>query len=213
MKSPFDELLPHAKKVQECAWMFRKAIDCFLKQDCEEFDILLKEVIRLESEADAIKRNIRGHLPKGVMMVVEKFQFFMFLREQDKVLDKVEDTLQWISFREESPIEPEIAERLLKMVDVTVGAIETLVPMGDAARDYFRSPSNEGRQAVKDRIRELRRKEHAADQLEFNLKRLVFDLKLDATATLYYIRLFETVAEITDHAENAADMMRAMIAR
>jgi len=205
--------LPHAKKVQECAWMFRKAIDCFLKQDCEEFDILLQEVIRLESEADAIKRNIRGHLPKGVMMVVEKFQFFMFLREQDKVLDSVEDSLQWLSFREDIPIEPVISGGLLKMVDETVEAIETLVPMCEAAREYFRSPDNDKRQAVKNAIRTLRRKEHAADQLEFHLKRMVFDLNMDATALLYFIRLLDTVAEITDHAENAADMMRAMIAK
>jgi predicted phosphate transport protein (TIGR00153 family) len=212
-KSPFDELLPHARKVQECAWMFRKAMDCFLKQDCEEFDILLKEVIRLESEADAIKRNIRGHLPRGVWMVVDKFQFFMFLREEDKVLDKVQASLQWLSMREETEVPPEIAQRLLKMVDLTVETIEIMVPMCDAARDYFRSPDNDKRQTVKDRIREIRRKEHATDQLEYNLKRLVFSMDLDATSLIHYIRLFETVADVTDHAENAADMMRAMISR
>jgi predicted phosphate transport protein (TIGR00153 family) len=213
MKSPFDELLPHARKVQECAWMFRKAIDCFLKQDCEEFDILLEEVVRLESEADGIKRNIRGHLPKGVWMVVDKFQLFMFLREQDKVLDKVQDSLQWLAMREETVVPDEIAQKLLKMVDFAVETIEMMVPMCDAARDYFRSPDNDRRQTVKDRIRDIRRKEHASDQLEFGLKRLVFSMDLEGAALIYYVRLFETVGDITDHAENAADMMRAMIAR
>jgi hypothetical protein len=38
-------------------------------------------------------------------------------------------------------------------------------------------------------------------------------MDLEAAALLHYVRLFETVADVTDHAENAADMMRAMIAR
>ncbi|MEZ4578322.1 MAG: DUF47 family protein [Desulfobacterales bacterium] len=48
----------------------------------ETFEELRQEVSRFENEADAIKRRILGHLPKGVMMPIEKFQLFRYLRSR-----------------------------------------------------------------------------------------------------------------------------------
>ncbi|MBW1818104.1 MAG: DUF47 family protein, partial [Deltaproteobacteria bacterium] len=98
-KSPFENLKRHADKVSECARMFLEAVNCHLAKDCTAFDNLTDQVARLESEADAIKRNIRGHVPRGILMPVDKFQFFMYLREQDKVVDAVEEALYWLSYR------------------------------------------------------------------------------------------------------------------
>ena len=74
MTSPFDGLEEHAGKVKSCAMTFKKAIECHLSDDHEQYDGLIKEVIQLEREADAIKRRIRGHLPKGTLMPIDKFE-------------------------------------------------------------------------------------------------------------------------------------------
>jgi len=67
---------------------------------------------------------------------------------------------------------------------------------------------------VKDIIRDLRRKEREADELEKSLKLKIFHLKKTDPVTVFYlVRLTETMGYIADHAENAGDMMRAMIAR
>ncbi|MFO7859837.1 MAG: DUF47 family protein, partial [Desulfosalsimonas sp.] len=94
--SPFDALRDHAEKVKECAWAFQQAMECYASSRCEVFEDHRQEVIRIEHEADAIKRRIRGHLPKGVMLPVEKFQLFQYLREQDSVLDSVQEALNWL---------------------------------------------------------------------------------------------------------------------
>ncbi|MGD8837464.1 MAG: DUF47 family protein, partial [Desulfobacteraceae bacterium] len=106
MSSPFAGIQEHAEKVQECAWAFQQAIECYVSKQCQTFDELRKEVNLLESQADAIKRRIRGHLPIGTLMPVSKFQLFRYLREQDGVLDAVEDALDWISFRQDPGIPP-----------------------------------------------------------------------------------------------------------
>jgi uncharacterized protein Yka (UPF0111/DUF47 family) len=49
--------------------------------------------------------------------------------------------------------------------------------------------------------------------LEDSLKRNIFQLETDPVAVFQMIRLTETIGSIADHAENAGDMMRAMIAR
>ena len=99
--SPFDGLSEHAEKVKECAWAFQQAIECHMTDQCRTFEELRAEVDRLESEADTIKRRIRGHLPKGTLMQVDKFELFRYLGEQDNVVDAVEDALDWISLRKD----------------------------------------------------------------------------------------------------------------
>jgi len=81
------------------------------------------------------------------------------------------------------------------------------------ARKYFRNFSEAQRNKVKTIIRNLAKKEHESDILEDSLKRKIFQLETDAVTILHMVRLVETIGSIADHAENAGDMMRAMIAR
>jgi len=99
------------------------------------------------------------------------------------------------------------------LVDAVVEPIEELSRMVIEARKYFRSFSEKQRVAVKDIIRNLRRQEHEADVQEDQIKKKVFNSTLDPVTVFHVVRLAETVGSIADHAENAGDMMRAMIAR
>jgi len=210
-KSPFENLKRHADKVSECARMFSKAVDCHLDKKCEEFDNLTDEVARLESEADAIKRNIRGHMPRGILMPVDKFQFFMYLREQDKVLDSVEESLYWLSYRPQG-VEDEIGEDLEFLVRKVVPTIEKLSPLVDMAMRFFKGRCKEARVRIKSLIRDIRQQEHEADHLERELIHKIFTTIKDPLQVFFLVRLVETIGSIADHAQNASDMMRAMIA-
>ncbi len=211
--SPFEGIQEHAEKVKECSWAFQQAVECHVSRQCQTFDELYREVTRLESEADAVKRRIRGHLPIGTLMPVSKFQLFRYLREQDSVLDAVEDSLDWISFRPEPGIPAELEKDFLLLVDAVAEAIELLDQMVKGARSYFQSYNPRQRLAVKDMIRHLRRQEHEADKIEDTIKEKAFNMDLDAVSVFHMVRLAELVGSIADHAENAGDMMRAMLAK
>ncbi len=211
--SPFDGLQEHAEKVAECALTFQEAMECYGAEKCHRFSDLRDEVSQLESDADAIKRRIRGHLPKGTLLPVDKFQLFRYLREQDSVLDTVEDALDWISYREEPGIPAELEKDLLVLVDAVVNPIEELSKMVAEARKYFKNYSEEQRKVVKDIITTLRQQEHDADTAEDIIKRKVFALDTDPITVFHTVRLVETIGAIADHAQNAGDMMRAMVAK
>ncbi|MBT8364489.1 MAG: TIGR00153 family protein [Deltaproteobacteria bacterium] len=213
IKSPFEGIQEHAEKVKECAVVFQKAIECIIEDRCEDFEHFRKDIDNLETEADAIKRRIRGHLPKGTLLVVDKFQLFRYLREQDKVLDAVEEALDWLSFRSAAGI-PEVLEKdFMLLVEAVMDPIEELSKMVAEARKYFSNFSESQRLLVKDMIRTLRQHEHEADKLEDAIKAKVFNTIDDAVAVFHLIRLAETIGTIADHAENAGDMMRAMVAK
>ncbi len=211
--SPFDGLQEHAEKVRDCAWVFQKAIECIIEERCEDFEHFRKDIDKLESEADAIKRRIRGHLPKGTLLAVDKFQLFRYLREQDKVIDAVEEGLDWLSFRAAAGI-PEVLEKdFMILVEAVTDPIEELSKMVAEARKYFSNFSEDQRVVVKDMIRTLRQHEHEADKLEDAVKDKIFNSIEDPVAVFHLIRLTEIIGSIADHAENAGDMMRAMVAK
>ena len=213
MTSPFEGLQEHAEKVKECAWAFQQAIECHIADQCENFEEFRLEVDKLESEADSIKRRIRGHLPKGTLMPVDKFQLFRYLREQDKVLDAVEEALDWLSFRSEPGIPEALEKDFFLLVDAVMDPVEEMCRLVLETRKYFRSYSEKQRKIIMDIVHTLRRQEHDADKVEDAIKEKLLNMQIEAITVFHMIRLAETIGSIADHAENAGDMVQAMIAR
>ncbi|MEZ4526014.1 MAG: DUF47 family protein [Desulfobacterales bacterium] len=180
---------------------------------CTTFEGLRSEVVRMEQEADAIKRRIRGHLPVGTLMPVDKFQLFRYLREQDSVPDALEDALDWISYREEPGIPEKYQKDFFLLIDAVIDPIDELSRMVAEARAYFKNYSEKQRTVVKDIIRNIRKQEHEADKVEDMVKRKIFQMERDPVTVFHLVRLAEILGSIADHAENAGDMMRAMLAR
>ena len=213
MTSPFEGLQEHAEKVKECAWAFQQAIECHFSPKCQTFEDFRQDVNKLESEADAIKRRIRGHIPKGTVMPVYNFLLFRYIREQDNVMDAVEDALDWISYRSEPGIPAELHKDFVLLVDAVIDPIEELSRMVTEARKYFKNYSEDQRVVVKDIIRTLRHKEREADKVEDKIKFKVFNMQTDPVTVFHMVRLAEIIGAIADHAQNAGDMMRAMVSK
>ncbi|SFM75971.1 TIGR00153 family protein [Thermodesulforhabdus norvegica] len=211
--SPFPGLKKHADVIREVSQVYRMAVIAYLDGDQRDFERYHNEVIVLESQGDIIKRNIRGHLPRGVLLPMDKFQLFAYLREQDKVLDSVQNVLHWLSYRF-AHVPDELVDDLLLLVDRSIYSLKAIHPMVSAAESYFESFSEETRQVVKDAIKQIREYEFQSDQVERKLLADLFAFPFDNPLQAFHlIRLVEYIGEISNHAENAADMMRAMIAK
>jgi uncharacterized protein len=211
--SPFEGLQEHAEKVKECSWAFQQAMECHFSLNCKTFEEFRDEVIQLEREADAIKRRIRGHIPKRTLTPVPTFLIFRYLREQDRVLDVMEDTLDWVYYRRETKIPIELEKDFALLVNAVIDPIENLSSMVGEAREYFKSYSERQRIVVKNIIHTLHQQEHEVDKLEEIIKRKVFNMKIDTVSIMYLVRLAEIIGSIADHAQNAGDMMRAMLSK
>ena len=211
--SPFQGLQEHAEKVKECSWVFQQAMECYISVKCDKFEDFRQKIDNLEGEADSIKRRIRGHIPKGTLLPVDKFELFRYLGEQDKVLDSVEKALSWVSIRTEQGVPEPFEKDILLLVDVVLDPIEALSEMVEEARKYFSSFSEKQRDLTKNLIHKLRQYEHETDELEEIIKRKIFNTIKDPIVLFHMIRLVEIIGNVADHAENAGDMMRAMIAK
>jgi predicted phosphate transport protein (TIGR00153 family) len=212
-RSPLEHAFRHAIKVAQCGPIFVRAVDSYFKGDRTTFEFLKEEIRDIEAEADRIKRNIRAHLPSGILMPFDKPVFFSFLREADKVVDCAKNALYWMSYSEIA-LPEDIKRDYLTLVKEVGDYVGFLPEMVLRAHTYFGSRMEKDRDAVKDVIREIRFREKESDDLEkIMFVRLCADEAMPPKTYFIMIRLVETTGDIADHLENSADMMRAMIAR
>ncbi len=70
------------------------------------------------------------------------------------------------------------------------------------------------RELVKEKIREVRLMEYESDQIAQCIVKTIFNLeKVDCLTLHHLLETTKYIGNIADHAENAADIIRVMIAR
>ena len=208
----FDLLLRHARLVIECMERLPLALEAYLKKDSPRFEEIMKHIVEIEKEADKLKTNIRGHLPKGLILPVEKFELFLYLKEQDAVADYAEAILNWLSYREIS-LSDKMAQQLESLLNQSLEPLKYLEDMIRASVDFLINWNEESRSTAKEIIRKIRYQEFLTEEMGNQSKRLAFQELKDPLDLFFVLRLIDLICEISHHAENAADLMRTMIAK
>jgi predicted phosphate transport protein (TIGR00153 family) len=214
-RSPFEGLYLHSEKVKECIATLDDALRAYCEEDYDRFHMQTKRVIELEGEADQIKGNVRNHLPRFIFMPVDKADFLMLLREEDKILDYAEDTAVWLDFRH-TPIPDSIKADFMAHADKVAECVEVLQKAMQNVRDLLETSfSKKERQQTKVLIHDIHRKEYEADLLERALTKKIFALEseLDPLSIFHLVKVVDIIAQIANAAENAGDRIRAMIAK
>jgi uncharacterized protein len=211
--SPFDAIYEHAEKVKECSWAFQQAIECFTTTVCDSFEEHRLEVLRFEQEADTIKQRIRDQLPRGAVLPVERFHLLRYLREEDSVLDSVLEAVNWLSLRTEMGLPAYVEKDFFLLVDAAIEPIEELAVMVAEARIYFKHFSGKQRKKINESIQKLIQMDHEVDKRKYSMVKLAFKNEKDPVLLFHLVKLSEIIGSIADHAENAGELMRAMVVR
>ncbi len=216
-RSPFDGLYDHAGKVNECIAALRETTAAFVAGDHKAVQEGAKRVSALEFEADEIKSNLRNHLPGNVRMPVDKPLFVQALSQQDSILDEAEDAAIWMSMRPTTvPKDAGVAMlALLEKVIETVAAYEQAVAnLKDLVETGFVKRERDEEKSLIHRVHEL---EHETDVLSRDLSRMLLSAESEeevgAIGSYHLLKLTLQISKIADHAENAGDRLRAMLAK
>ena len=214
-KSPFEALIDHGKIIHRSAKLLKEAFSDYIEGNYEDFEKKRKEIEKLELEADYIKSNIRNHLPKGIWMPVDRGVFLSLLSEMDKVVDLIQDVTEWLSMRKK-PIPDSLKEDFLKLFDKSLESIKVSVDVLNALNIVVESSFLEKeRENAKKIVHKLHEIEHESDILERRITREIFALEdqLSAAALFHLSKLVFLLGEIANHAENAGDRVRALMAK
>ncbi len=213
-RSPFDGLQQHFKLVRMGIIALDKAIRCYLEEDYINFKKYSDKVYKYEHKADLIKGNIRNHLPKFIFIPIDKGDFLALLKESDGILDSAEDIAVLMDMRR-SKIPENAKENFRLVMKNAIKTVETL----DRAMDMFKlmletSFGGKTREDIKGVIYKVHKLEHESDVIEKKISKQLFNLEAtDPITVMHMLKIVDRMGCIADHAENAADRIRATMAK
>lgn len=208
----FELLEKHAQLVIECIERLSLSLEAYYNKDFKKLSEIATHIFEIEKEADKIKRNIREHLPKGVILPVERFELFMYLKEQDAIADVAEEILNWLSFKHIS-INLELHSQIEELLSKSIETLKNFKDMIKLSGIFLIYKDEESRSKAIELIREIRYAQYLTEEFSNKVKKNLFEKLTNALDLFYYLKLVDLIIQISHHAENTADLMRIMLSK
>ncbi len=212
-RSPIRPVQEHMKVSVSCAHKVLPLFEAMAAGDLAAVTATRREIDRLEHEADAIKNEIRSHLPHRLMMAVERRDMLEILDYQDSIADVAQDIAGLADMRGMS-IPAELVEPVLELVRRVIAACEQAERVINALDELVES-GFKGREVgrVEEMIGELSRIETDTDQLAERANRLVFAAEAElGVGTVFWIQMISWIADLADYAERIGNRLRLLMA-
>jgi predicted phosphate transport protein (TIGR00153 family) len=204
----------HMSAAVACARVVEPLVEAMVAGDRAAIAERRSEIDRLEHEADAIKNDIRSHMPRRFMMAMERRDMLEILECQDSIADTAQDIAELADLRG-MHVPALLAEPLLTLVRSVIAAVEQgkrvideldeLVETGFGGREVAR---------VEEMIDELSRVESQTDEHARAALRILFSIEDElGVGTYFWYRLIIWTADLADHAEKAGNRLRLLIAQ
>lgn len=213
--SPVSPLQQHMAKVQVCVQEVIPFLEAALAQDWVRAREVQKRIAVLEGEADALKKELRLHLPRGWMMPVSRRDLLEALRMQDKIANKTKDIAGLIIGRR-MVFPVEIAAKLLEFarrcVDATAQAQLAINELDELVETGFRGHEVE---LVEKMISELDAIESDTDTLQVEVRDLLFskEKELYAVDVMFMYNVIDWIGDLGDLAQRVGSRLLMMLAR
>lgn len=189
--------------VDQALLIFKDGVRNYLYNNIEQFNDNLETMVRLENDAEMMRREIESNLYMQSSLVRSRGDIMRLLERVDHIVDILNNNL--FQFEIERPYIPaELNADFMKLTDLSTLAVETTIP---AAKSYFHAPD-----AITEKIHRVYFYEKETDKQAKTLKRKVFHdmpaLKLSEKFHLRYFALH--IEELSRAAEKAADQLAVM---
>ena len=214
-QSPFKALQRHMRVVLECMREVPPLFEALAAGEQDRVRALKDRIFEVEAEADAIKNELRSHLPKSLFMPVDRRDLLEVLQMQDSIADTAQDIAGLLV---ERPMElPDflkdpflaLAHRCVDACEQSgkiIEELDELLAMGFRGREATR---------VEEMVEELNRIEDETDQLGLELTHRLFEHEdeIKPVSVMMWYQLIQWVGDLADFAEKVGDRLRLLIAR
>jgi len=212
-RSPIKPMQQHMKAAVECAREAVPFVEAMVAGDRAAMSAVRERIVQLEHQADSIKNEIRGHLPKRLLMAIERRDMLEILDAQDSIADVAQDVAELADIRGMTA-PPELADVLLQLVQRVVATcdqaenvinmLDELVETGFGDREVAR---------VEEMIGELGRLESETDVLAEQCQRKLFAIEDRlGVGVVFWYQLINWIADMADYAERVGNRLRLLIA-
>ena len=213
--SPIKPLQAHMAKVLVCVETLQPFFSAANAQDWPEAERVQKRITALENEADDLKKELRLHLPKGLMLAFSRRDLLEVLAMQDSVANKAKDIAGLMLGRKmvfPEPLAARFDEYLKRSIDATAHATKAINELDELVETGFRGGEI---QLVEALITELDAIESDTDRMQVEIRSILFDLEktLPPVEVMFLYKIAEWVGELADRAQRVGSRLQLMLAR
>ncbi len=212
-RSPIGPMQEHMRAAVACARRIEPLVEAMASGNLAAIQSERNEIDDLEHKADEIKHQIRSHLPRRLMLAMERRDMLEILDNQDSIADVTQDIAELADQRgmklPPGLIDPfrDLAARVVVAcahAERIIDELDELVETGFAGREVAR---------VEEMISELARIESETDELQDAACRKLFAMEAElGVATVYWHQMVLWIADIADYAERVGNRLRLLIA-
>lgn len=192
-------IIEHLQKVEECITTGEKALISYLSGEKKEAKHLSVLVDSLETEADYITEKIRNLLYSGAYLPLLREDIYRLVENMDKVANAMEACCDF--FLNQRPTIPEqFNHGLVEIIKKSTG---TMIPLKEAVLCFLEGKCPE--ETTRIYTKDVGVEESEVDKLEWDLTKLIFTSSVDHSFKIHLKQCLDTIVEISDRAEDAAD--------
>ena len=214
-KSPFGPLQDHMRKVMDCVSLIPDLYRALEEEDEINFKRLVEEIKEAEHEADKIKNEIRGDLPKTVFTPVDRDDLLEVLSLQDSVSDYAEDVAVLLSMKT-LPFPATMRNEFWKFLEQVMVTVNHYAKINEEL-DELMEASFGGAEAgkVEEMINQLGREEHETERLQNELVRklLTMEDKIGTLNVIMWMKVFEATGNLANRAEKVGNRLRLFLTK
>src|SRR5690606_38937878 len=205
----------HIAKAHECAANLVPFFEAVIAEDWARVEQVQQEMVRLEREADKLKKSVRMHLPKSLFLPVPRSDLLDLLSVQDKVANRAKDIAGLMLGRCMTiphDLQPLMLLYVKRCVDASAQALKAMKELDSLLETGF-----SGREAtlVERMVEELESIEHDTDRQQIDVRRCLFKLEKDLPPVdvMFLYRIIDWVGDVADRAERVGNRLEQLLAR
>ena len=211
--SPVQPLEKHMDLAYRCAKKLRPFFDAVIAKDHKRMAEVRGQIEVLENEADAMKKQIRMHMPKSLFMPVPREDLLELLLVQDKIANRTKDVSGIIMGRK-MEIPEQIAERFIEFVESNIDAAKQARKSVRELDELFTAGFKGAEvELVTDLIEELDAIETHTDEQQTKIRSALFEIEktLDPIDAIFLYEVIQLTGEIADMAERVGRRLELLL--
>jgi len=213
--SPIKPMQVHMDKVHDCVALLVPFFEAVVAEDWKKAEKKQNKISDLENEADALKKDLRLNLPKGLFMQVSRQDLLELLTIQDRVANKAKDVAGIILGRKiilPKKIALDFTKFVQRCVDASEQAKVTINELDELVETGFRGSEVK---LVQSMIKKLDKIEADTDKLERKIREKLFAIENDMPPleAMFLYKIIESTGDVADQAQRVGSRLQLLLAR
>ena len=214
-RSPIRPIQQHMAKAQSCITLLGDFLEASYNNDWLKAEEIQLAIHNTENEADALKREIRTHLPRSLWLPVSRNDLLEMLQIQDRLANQARD-IAGIMLGRKIEIPEELIECVRdyyqKNLNTSMQALKAINELDELLETGFR-----GSEAtlVEGLVVELDELEHQSDVSQVKLRGMLFQIEdsLQPVHVMFLYKIIDRLGELADVSQKVGSRLLLLIAK